>query len=291
VDLRELRLGYVTNGLADVDAAQAIDLLHEVGYRAVGFTLDKNLLNPYAEDLQHEIERTRDRLERYEMRCVIETGARHLLNPDVKHEPTLVSPESVGRARRVDFLRRAIDISAAIHAECVSIWSGRVHDGAEDGEVMRRLVNGLAQALDHAATKEVHLAFEPEPDMFIDTMAGYANLLDELTAARVDTSHLRLTIDIGHLHCQGEVPIADYLREWKHHLANVHIEDMCSGVHEHLMFGEGEIDFPPVIAALQEIDYSGPVNVELSRHAHVGPEAARQAYDFLASISQSAANQ
>lgn len=278
------QLGYVTNGLAEVDSVQAVDLLHEIGYRAVGFTLDANLLNPYAGNLQHEIERTRDRLNRYEMRCVIETGARHLLNPDVKHEPTLVSPESAGRARRVDFLRRAIDVAAALEADCVSIWSGRIHDGAGDGEVMRRLVNGLAQALDHAAAKDVLLAFEPEPDMFIDTIAGYANLLDELAAARVDTSHLRLTIDVGHLHCQGEVPIADYLREWKHLLANVHIEDMRRGMHEHLLFGDGEIDFPPVLAALAEIEYNGPVNVELSRHAHIGPQAARQAHGFLTSI-------
>lgn len=64
-------------------------------------------------------------------------------------------------------------------------------------------------------------------------------------------------------------------------LANVHIEDMRAGVHEHLMFGEGEIDFPPVIAALAKIGYAGMVGVELSRHSHDGPKAAQRAYDFL----------
>jgi sugar phosphate isomerase/epimerase len=56
---------------------------------------------------------------------------------------------------------------------------------------------------------------------------------------------------------------------------------MRAGVHEHLMFGEGEIDFPPVIEALQKIGYSGLIAVELSRHAHMGPQAAQQAYNFL----------
>jgi sugar phosphate isomerase/epimerase len=77
------------------------------------------------------------------------------------------------------------------------------------------------------------------------------------------------------------VPIARHIHFWSDRLVNVHIEDMRRGVHEHLMFGEGEIDFPQVIAALTEIGYCGPLNVELSRHSHVGPLAARQARDFL----------
>ena len=46
------------------------------------------------------------------------------------------------------------------------------------------------------------------------------------------------------------MPIAGVIRQWADRLVNVHIEDMRAGVHDHLMFGEGEIDFPPVIAAL-----------------------------------------
>ena len=61
----------------------------------------------------------------------------------------------------------------------------------------------------------------------------------------------------------------------------MHIEDMRRGEHEHLMFGEGQIDFDPVIAALAESGYDGGLYVELSRHSHMGPQAARQAFDFL----------
>jgi len=132
------------------------------------------------------------------------------------------------------------------------------------------------------------LAFEPEPGMFIDTLDRYGDLVAELEGRRFDVSRLRLTTDVGHLHCQGELPITDKIRQWGDRLANVHIEDMRSGVHEHLMFGEGEIDFPPVIAALAEIGYAGLVGVELTRHAHVGPQAARQAYNFLRPICDAA---
>ena len=73
----------------------------------------------------------------------------------------------------------------------------------------------------------------------------------------------------------GETPIAAHIRQHQTRLANVHIEDMRRGVHEHLMFGEGEIDFPPVLAALAEVGYDRGVYVELSRHSHEAPEAAR----------------
>jgi sugar phosphate isomerase/epimerase len=107
-------------------------------------------------------------------------------------------------------------------------------------------------------------------------MARFEPLRERLPDAR-----LQLTLDVGHLHCQGETPIADQVRRWAPRVVNVHIEDMRRGVHEHLMFGEGEIDFPPVLRALDESGYRGGVHVELSRHSHEGPPAARRAHDFL----------
>jgi len=103
-----------------------------------------------------------------------------------------------------------------------------------------------------------------EPGMLVDTLDSYNRLLHEFSAKGIDASRLYLTIDVGHLHCQGELPIAEKIRASKSRLKNVHIEDMRAGIHEHLMFGDGEIDFPPVIAALREIGYHGVLSVELS---------------------------
>jgi sugar phosphate isomerase/epimerase len=64
-------------------------------------------------------------------------------------------------------------------------------------------------------------------------------------------------------------------------LWNVHIEDMRPGIHDHLMFGEGTIDFAAVLATLREIGYAGGVHVELSRHSHDAVETARRSLAFL----------
>jgi sugar phosphate isomerase/epimerase len=273
-----MRIGYNTNGLAHHKLSDAIRLLASIGYRSVAITLDHGALNPYEAQFDSQLRETRDLLAELGMRSVIETGARFLLDANKKHEPTLVSADPGGRSRRVDFLCRAIDVAAALGSDCVSLWSGVLHDGAAPVEAFNRLVDGLADVLDHADKQGVDIGFEPEPGMFIDTMARYAELVSAVPSPR-----LKLTLDVGHLQCLGETPIPNVIRHWADRLVNVHIEDMRAGVHEHLMFGEGEIDFPPLLAALAEVRYTGGVHVELSRHSHLGPDAARQAYHFLMS--------
>lgn len=269
-------LGYNTNGLAHHDCFQAIELLYALGYGSVAITLDHGMLNPYSASFHADVARMCRQLDKLGMRSVIETGARFLLDPRVKHEPTLVSADPARRAKRIEFLCRAIDVARELGSDCVSLWSGILRDEAGEEEVFARLVAGLREVVDYADDRGVTLGFEPEPGMFIDTMDRYAELQE-----RTGAPHLRLTLDLGHLHCQGEVPIDQHIRRWGNEIVNVHIEDMRRGVHEHLMFGEGEMDFPPILAALTEIGYEGGLHVELSRHSHMAPEAARQAIEFL----------
>ena len=269
-------LGYNTNGLAHHDPFAAIDVLAEIGYQSIAITLDHGPLNPLAGGWPANLERLKDQLRRLKLRSVIETGARFLLDPRTKHEPTLVSSTAEARQVRIDFLRRAIDTAAYLESDCVSLWSGIRRDQASDEATLERLAESLRPVLRHATNSNVNLGFEPEPGMFIDTLKAYQRLLQW-----IDSPHLHLTLDIGHLWCQGELPIADYIARWGERLVNVHIEDMRAGVHEHLMFGEGEIQFPPILAALAKTGYRGGLHVELSRHSHEGPTAAKKAYDFL----------
>ncbi len=274
-----MRLGYNTNGLAHHSLPAAIRLLASLGYQSVAITIDHRALNPYERDFERQVQETRALLEELGMRSVVETGARYLLDPLHKHEPTLVSPKSAGRPRRIEFLRHAVDLAAALESDCVSLWSGILHDAVPREKGLERLVEGLKIVLDYADRKDVVLGFEPEPGMLIDTMARFAELVEA-----VDSPRLKLTLDVGHLHCLGEVPIAEVIRHWSDRLVNIHIEDMKAGVHEHLMFGAGEIDFAPVVAALAEVGYAGGLHVELSRHSHQGPTAAQQAQAFLAPL-------
>jgi sugar phosphate isomerase/epimerase len=273
-----MHFGYNTNGFAHHPLDEAIRVLADLGYTSVALTLDYHALNPYDSRFRAEVHSVRRLLGKLGLRCVIETGARFLLDARRKHRPTLADPPRQA-AKRLDFLKRAVVAARELDADAVSFWSGTTNSGTPERVQWKRLVAGCRELADYAGKRGVRLAFEPEPGMFIDTMARFAELHERLRHPA-----LGLALDIGHLHCQGEVPIADHIRYWAPWLWNIHIEDMCRGVHDHLMFGEGEIDFVPVMRTLLEIGYNGGVHVELSRHSHDAVETARRALLFLRNL-------
>jgi L-ribulose-5-phosphate 3-epimerase len=277
-----VELGYNTNGFAHHRLADAIEVIAETGYQSVALTLDLHALNPYDDDLPAQVREVRGLLERLNLCCVIETGSRFLLDSRRKHQPTLLSPREEDRRRRLDFLIRAVQIAVELDAEAVSFWSGRADPGQVNSDLWGRLVEGCDHMLTVAVRYDMRLAFEPEPAMFVERMDQYAELARQLSHPRFG-----LTLDVGHLHCLNDGRPADRIREFRRQLFNVHLDDARRGVHDHLMFGEGEIEFPPVFEALEEIGYTGSVNVELSRHSHDAVRTAQKAFGFLAHLNRS----
>jgi sugar phosphate isomerase/epimerase len=268
--------GYNTNGFAHHRLADAIDILAELGYGGVAITPDVNHLDPDSPDFEQQVRNLTRQLSDWDVQSVLETGARFILDAKQKHQPTLISPDAVGREIRYGFLSQCAQLARRLGADTLSFWSGSPTDNAAPNILMDRLVEQCRKLADAAAERNVRLAFEPEPGMFIDTMDKFAEL-----HAKVNHPAFGLTIDVGHLVCNGELPVSRFLTDWKHVLWNVHIEDMRRGVHDHVMFGEGEVDFADVFAGLRAAGYAGGVYVELSRHSHDAVNTARKAKAFL----------
>ena len=115
----------------------------------------------------------------------------------------------------------------------------------------------------YAQRNGVVAAFEPEPGMLIETPAQWEAL---------GVSGLDLALDTGHCLVTQEIDPADAVRRWGSRLATVSIEDMRRGHHLHLPFGEGDMDMPSVLDALDDVGFDKLVCVELSRES---PQADR----------------
>ncbi len=272
-------LGYNTNGFAFHALEDAMVVMAELGYRSVALTLDHHHLNPFGKNLEQELYGIAGVLAGNGLACTIETGARFLLDPRQKHQPTLVSRLEEARQRRIGFLCRAIEIADKLEADSVSVWSGAADDQADDDQCLERLAEGLSTVMEFAEGHGVRIGFEPEPGMLIETMAQFEKVYD-----RVDHPLFGLTLDVGHLVCMKDGQLLDRLRQWSHVMWNVHLEDMKPGRHEHLFFGEGQINFCEVIDFLTAVEYSGPVHVELSGHSSTAVETARSAREFLKAL-------
>lgn len=256
-----LRFAYNTNGIANHRFEDALALIADSGYDGVALTLDIHHLDPYATDLPLRAAKLAGWLRARNLGLVIETGARFLLDPRRKHEPTLLSPDESARARRVDFLTRAIEVAAICQAEAVSFWAGVPQPSVTNEQAWDFLLSGIEEVARRAEREGVCASLEPEPGMLIET-------IDDYRRVKAAVPYLRLALDLGHLIVtQDRTPVAA-LRETAAELGTVTIEDMRRGVHEHLPFGEGDLDVPAALAALHEIDFHKLVCVELSRDSH-----------------------
>lgn len=267
-----LRFGYGTNGFANHRLEDALAVISGLGYEGVALTLDHSHLDPYAPGLSSRVEAVSKLLERYDLAVVIETGARYLLDPWRKHAPTLLDDDA---SKRIGFLKLAIDIAHDLGAEAVSFWAGV--SKVDEATAWQRLISGCAEVAEAADSRAVTLGFEPEPGMLVETLADFHRLRDAL--GRPDC--FGLTLDIGHCKAVEPLEVHECVKQAGPYLVNVQIDDMRRGVHEHLEFGDGEIDFPPVLRALAEAEYDGLVAVELPRHSHAAPDIAARSIAFL----------
>lgn len=274
-------LGYGTNGLGDHPLPAALDLLEEHGYDAVALTLGFPHLDPWAPAA--DLAALRGRLARAHdgrgMRVVVETGTRYLLDARRKHAPALVDTDA---APRLAYLRRAVEVAAALGAPAVQLFSG-VRSAevsvAEADDRLRERVPGLVR---HAAEHGVRLALEPEPGMHVETVADAVRLRADLG----DPAALGLTVDVGHCLVVEPGGLAGALAAAAPALAHVQIDDMPRTHHDHRPFGEGDLDLAAAVAALADVaagpaGYAGVVSVELPRHSWDAPRQVAAAADAI----------
>lgn len=271
-----LLLGFNTNGLQNHRLDDALCLLADHGYDAVALTPDVQHLDPFRSTPQ-EVDRIAGLLNKLSLRVAIETGARFVLDPAEKHEPTLMTRGSEARLRRLDYFGRCAKIGRDLGAEVLSFFAGTDPDPGPDSRAWLR--DGVERACEVVAAAGLTPALEPEPGMAVETVKDYAGLCAELGQPP------RLCLDVGHLYVTGEGEPADILAAHGDRVAQVHLEDIRRGVHEHLVPGEGDVDFAAVRRALEACGYAGPVCFELSRSSHMAPRAlelCRTAWDRAA---------
>lgn len=275
-----IRFAYNTNGLQSHRLGDALSLLADAGWDGVALTLDTMHLDPL-ESTEGEARDVARRLADLGLAVTVETGARYVLDRARKHWPSLVSRDPLGRERRLDHLRRCIDLAALLEAEAVTLFSGAPEDGLGE-DAWGFLTDGLWDLMGYAGEREVELSMEPEPGHLVERLSDY----DRLRRAVAESGELALTLDVGHIPVsEPELGVPEAIRAYGAHVAVVHLEDAPPGVHEHLPFGEGALDIPEILATLDDVGFRGLAAVELSRHSHAAHELVFASLEYLREAS------
>jgi sugar phosphate isomerase/epimerase len=191
----------------------------------------------------------------------------------------LTSPDPTVRRRTADYLRALADVCASLGGKIMVLGSPRQRNllpGVSHEDAEAYAVEVLHSAIHRCTELDVTIAVEPlgpaEGDFLLTADAGI-----RLVKA-VGSAHCRLHLDVKAMSSEGR-PIPGIIRDSAPWLAHFHANDPNL-----LGPGMGDVDFRPIFAALQEINYAGWVSVEVFKYEPSPDEIARQSIAYMVRI-------
>ena len=173
--------------------------------------------------------------------------------PFEKLDPS--APDEALRISTVAIQKRMLDHAATAGAKVAVIHpSGEPYAEEERPLRMAQSKWSLAELCGYAETLGIRLAVENLPRTCLGRDS--ADML-ELTSA---DERLVICFDTNHL--LSEDPI-DFIRKCGHKIVTLHVSDYDRLNERHWLPGEGNTDWPALVAALREIGYCGPWNYEV----------------------------
>jgi inosose dehydratase len=134
----------------------------------------------------------------------------------------------------------------------------------------------LARALDRVSEIASGHGLIPTYHPHLTTMVESPEELEKV----MDRSGIGLCVDTAHLAAGGGDPAA-LIRSYAGRVRHVHLKDLRRDPLTFLPLGEGELDFPGVLAALADTRYAGWLVVELDSYDGSPRKAARISKEFL----------
>lgn len=194
-----IKLSYSTFGLTDLTFLQAIEEVDKAGYSGIELSFHRDQFNPYTIS-DDDIINVKNKLASSRVKAACVATASHFFTPSRPHEPSLLSIELAGRKRRIDLIKRGIKIARILDVPIVSFGSGFIRDEhLKNSNVspFELLVDSIKDCLYEIGDQEdITLTIEPEPGMFIETMAQGLDLIQA-----VDSPKFRMHVDILHAYC------------------------------------------------------------------------------------------
>jgi len=193
-------------------------------------------------------------IRRYSQAHGIKLWSLHLPFEHQKTNPA--HPDPAVRAETLRFDSELAEKAADIGVKVLVVHpSAEPIEESERAESMKRSKEWLTKLADLADGLGMKVAVENVPRTCLGRNAAeMAELLeDPRLSACFDTNHL--------LYGSHE----DFIQTMKNRILTLHVSDYDFINERHWLPGEGKIDWPKLIAALEEADYNGPWLYEVSR--------------------------
>jgi sugar phosphate isomerase/epimerase len=221
-----IKLSYSTFGLTNLDFLDSIGVVDKAGYPGIELSFHRDQFNPF-EITDDYIATIKKRFGTVGVRPACVATASHFFTPSKPHEPSLMSPDLAGRKRRINLVRRGIDIARKLGVSLVTFGSGFIRDEHilnPSVDPLELLVDSIHQCLRAVRNDEdITLLIEPEPGMLIETVAQGLSLINEVNSPR-----FQLHLDLCHMYC-SEHDYVSALAQAAPYTRYLHVSDAREG--------------------------------------------------------------
>lgn len=171
----------------------------------------------------------------------------------------VADPDAAKCERDIARLFRHIEIASQLGVKTVDIHPGGKRDATDDelAEILEVNTAAFRRIADFASERGMRIGIE---NMIYSGNTTAADILRLINS--IDRVNVGITLDTSHANmCRQDIP--DMIRCFGPHLIATHISDNDGSGDQHLIPGDGTIDWPSVMAAFREIGYEGTLNLEI----------------------------
>ncbi len=298
-----MKLGFSINAFAGDKfrpfPQKALEIIADAGFRNVELVFDK----PYfwLKDLElQRVAEIKTFLKRRQL-AVVDVSActaggyerpdDDVAPPGQRFGPSFADKDESRRRLRVEHVEKVIDFAVMLNCPHVNTSTGYQPEARTFEEAWRDVRDCYREVVRYAKERDVWVNIEYEPGTYGPGGIFIANAKDTLKMIEdVGMDNLGVNFDIGHSFVLGEdIPQVIQILAKRGLLRHIHLEDIeekedGTRVHFHLVPGEGNMHFLPILRTIKEVGYKGCITLELYSLWDRNPEqACRKAYQYLMS--------
>lgn len=269
-----IKLGFSANAYLEggIELEDTIKRISKFNYEGIEIIADRPHTFPKDMKDHQKIKDIRDWLSRYNLAITNLNANTVFAYFSDRYEPSFISRKEEHRELRIQYTKDCIDLASELEVNTLCVLSGRCLPIKEEEEkAWEWLVEGLQECISYIESKDrdIKLLIEPHPEFLVERSDDVRHLI-----GKIESKYLGINFDINHSNAINE-DVLKFMEDFKDHINHFHISDGKKGRYDHLIPGDGDINFKAFFNKVREIRYSGFLTVELYTYAHDPDKAAK----------------
>jgi sugar phosphate isomerase/epimerase len=294
-----MKLAFSTNAFKKYSLKESIRLIREIGYDGVEILCDIPHAYPPCLD-EDDILSIQESISKNNIEISNLNAFTLYAITDVYH-PSWIESDNQLRDLRIQHTINCLRLAKKIGAKNISTEPGgpievgnknnnnnnskdntnsKSSSTSYDLEALQEFfIKGIVRSSKVAEEYGVKILVEPEPGLLLENSEQFLRFIKNINSDCVG-----LNFDMGHFFCVREDPAA-LIYNLAEHIGHFHLADIAhTRVHNHLIPGQGAVDFLSIFKAISEINYQGFITVELYPYQDDPVYAAKVSHKYLTNI-------